>query len=77
MRFIWFVPIFIHLHKRFYKYEPFVFPEGISIHNPASYESMEGINETELYILADEMINDTLENKTTWEELIRFGGLTP
>jgi hypothetical protein len=72
MRFVWLVPIFIHLHKRLL-YDPFVFPEGISIHNPASYESLERINETELYLLADEIINDTLSNKTTWEEIMRFG----
>ena len=74
MRFIWFVPIFIHLHKQFI-YEPFIFPEGISIHDPSTYETLEGLNETELYLLADEIINDTIYNKTTWEELIRFGGI--
>ncbi len=76
MRFVWLVPILIHLHKRFI-YEPFVFPEGISIHDPSTYETLEGINETELYLLADEIINDTLENKTTWEELLLFGDITP
>jgi len=76
MRFIWLAPIFIHLHKRFL-YDPFVFPKGISIHDPATYESLEGINETDLFLLADEIINHSLENKTTWEELMNFGGLIP
>ena len=73
MRFVWMVPICLYLHKYLYQYTPFIFPEGISIHNKSSYETLEGINETELYLLVDEIIIDTLENKTTWEELMRFG----
>lgn len=74
IRFVWLVPIFIHLHKRFI-YEPFIFPEGISIHDPSTYETLEGINETELFLLADEIMNDIIYNKTTWEKTMRFEGI--
>ena len=73
LRYIFFIPMFLHIQKLFV-YKPFVFPEGISIHNSSTYESLEGINETELYLLTDQVITETLENKMTWEEFIKFGG---
>ena len=70
--YVFFIPILLRLQKLFI-HKPFVFPEYINIHNSSTYESLEGINETELYLFADKIIVDTLENKITWEEFMKFG----
>ena len=55
-------------------YTPFAFPEGIwpDIYDKKTFETLEGINETELNAEIANVLNYTLENNFKWEETIFF-----
>lgn len=79
---IWLLlPVIIRLRKMVieqYSVHPnqFSFPEGCrpNIKDATTFESMEGVNETELSLLVENMVIYTLNESEPmkWEEYIRF-----
>lgn len=76
LRFYLLFPLVIRLHQRvLHMISSFTFPEGSrpNISDASSFESVEGLNETELSTQVENMLNHTLYDKTKWEERIQWG----
>jgi succinate dehydrogenase flavin-adding protein (antitoxin of CptAB toxin-antitoxin module) len=69
------IPFFLRFQSTFFGkvQESFVFPEGCrpNISDTTTYESRDGMNETELDMLIEKSLFHTLEN-TSHEEIINF-----
>ena len=75
LRFYLLFPAVVRLHQRLLPMiNSFTFPEGgrPNISDASSFESAEGLNDTDLSVQVENMLNYTLYDKTKWEEMVKW-----